>query len=98
MLTTIQHAIQRLLHEHGRIDPADVDVCFERPSRQWAESLLRPTINLFLFEIVEDTERRNGAPQVGRAGGQALIRVPPRRFDLRYLVGVFTTQMEDEAA
>ena len=96
MLMTIQTAIQRLLYEHGQIDPDEVDVRFERPSRQWAESLILPTINLFLFDIVENTDRRNGAPQIGRANGQAQIRVPARRFDLRYMVGVFTTLMEDE--
>jgi hypothetical protein len=96
VFTTLQTTIQRLLYEHGQIDPDEVDVRFDRPSRQWAESLMLPTINLFLFDIVENTDRRNGAPQIGRASGQALIRVPPRRFDLRYMVGVFTTLMEDE--
>jgi hypothetical protein len=96
MLTTIQTTIQHLLYEHGQIDPDEVDVRFERPSRQWAESLMLPTINLFLFDIVENTDRRSGAPQVGRTNGQAQMRVPARRFDLRYLIGVFTTLMEDE--
>src|SRR3954447_1576821 len=96
MISTIQTAIQSLLYEHGQIDPDEVDVRFERPSRQWAESLMLPTINLFLFDIVENTDRRNGAPHVGRANGQAQIRVPARRFDLRFMIGVFTTLMEDE--
>jgi Pvc16 N-terminal domain len=96
LVTTIQTTIQRLLYEHGQIDPDEVDVRFDRPSRQWAESLMLPTINLFLFDIVENNDRRNGAPQVGRSSGQAQIRVPARRFDLRYMVGVFTTLMEDE--
>ena len=98
MISTIQTAIQQLLYEHGQIDPDEVDVRFERPSRQWAESLMLPTINLFLFDIVENTDRRNGAPQIGRANGHAQIRVPARRFDLRYMVGVFTTLMDDETA
>jgi hypothetical protein len=98
LVTTIQTTIQHLLYEHGQIDPDQVDVRFDRPSRQWAESLMLPTINLFLFDIVENTDRRNGAPQVARANGQAQIRVPARRFDLRYIVGVFTTLMEDETA
>src|SRR5215211_561391 len=96
MLPDIHSSIQRVLYEHGQIDPDEVDVRFERPSRQWAESLILPTINLFLFDIVENTDRRNGAPQIGRANQQAQIRVPARRFDLRYMVGVFTTLMEDE--
>src|SRR5437588_155672 len=97
MLPDIHSSIQRVLYERGRIDPDEVDVRFERPSRQWVESLMLPTINLFLFDMAENTDRRNGAPQVGRANGQALMRVPPRRFDLRYMVSVFTTLIEDEA-
>src|SRR3954465_8649245 len=96
LVTTIQTTIQRLLYEHGQIDPDEVDVRFERPSRQWAESLMLPTINLFLFDIIETNDRRNGAPLVGRSNGQAQVRVPARRFDLRYMVGVFTSLMEDE--
>jgi hypothetical protein len=98
MLADIQNTIQRLLHERGRIDPDEVDVRFERPTRQWADSLVRPTINLYLFELAENTDRRSAAPQVARSGGQAQIRVPPRRFNLRYLVGAFTSPMDDEAA
>lgn len=96
MLPDIHSSIQRLLYERGRIDPDEVDVRFERPSRQWAESLMLPTINLFLFDLAENTERRNGTPQVGRANGQAHIRVPPRLFELRYMVSIFTTLIEDE--
>ena len=97
MLSTLHTTLARLLTERGSIDAAEVALRFERPSRQWVDSLTRPTINLFLFGLAENTERRaGGAPQMTRAGNQAQFRVPPRRFDLRYLVCAFSSDERDE--
>lgn len=60
------------------------------------DSLIRPTINLFLYEIEENTELRQTNMPVTRGQTQAVYRMPPRRFELRYLVSVLTTVVEDE--
>lgn len=97
MLTTLHTTLARLLIDLGNIDADEVAVRFERPSRQWVDSLTMPTINLFLFGLGENTERRaGGGPQVSRSGNQAHFRVPPRRFDLRYLVSAFSSDERDE--
>jgi hypothetical protein len=96
MLATLHTTISRLLVEHGGIDPAEVDILFERPTRQWADSLLRPAVDVYMFDLVENMERRNGAPQVARADNRAAFRVPPRRVDLHYLVAAFASHPGDE--
>jgi hypothetical protein len=96
MLNAINAAVETLLRDRGRIDPLDVDVRFEVPSDAWVGSLTRPTVNFFLFELHENTEKRDGAPQTSVNGGRAERRMPPRRIDLQYMVSVLTADVEDE--
>jgi len=96
MLNDINTALATLIQDRGLIDPREVDVRFDAPSKEWVSSLSRPTIDLFLFEMVENTEKRDGAPQTSVSGGRAERRMPPRRIDLRYMVSVLTADVEDE--
>lgn len=77
-----------------------VEVFFAQPTKEWAASLTRPTINFFLFDLRENTERREVNPQVFRHQDEKTgeRRMPPRRMDLSYLVSVFTADVSDEHA
>jgi hypothetical protein len=98
MLVSLHSALQRLLREQGRIGIAEVDVTFEAPTRERIERLVKPAINLFLFDVQENTELRQTNLQAGRENGHVTRRMPPRRIDLRYLVSALTTDIEDEHA
>jgi hypothetical protein len=96
MLTTLHTTIQTLLHDRGQIPADEVEITFERPTRDWVEARVRPTINLFLFDLVENTDLRRTDMQTYRGNGDAAQRMPPRRLDLRYLVSALTTVAADE--
>ena len=96
MLNEINQAFESLLRERGLIDPLDVDVRFDMPSDEWVESLTRPTVNAFLFELHENTDKRDSAPVTMIAGARAERRMAPRRIDLLYMVSVLTADIEDE--
>jgi hypothetical protein len=96
MLTNISHALQQLLWSLGQIDSQEVDVRFEAPTKDWIASLTRPTINLFLFDVQENTEKRETNMRTVRSNGIAERRLSPRRFDLRYMVSALSTEIEDE--
>jgi hypothetical protein len=96
MLSAISRAARTLVYDLGSIDPLDVDVTFEAPSREWAASVTRPSINFFLFDVHESTDRRDGTPQTTVAGGRARRCLPPRRIDLSYMVSVLTGDVNDE--
>src|SRR5690349_1015085 len=96
MLTEIHLTLQRILYERGQVSPREVDLRFEPPKHDWIESLTRPTINLFLFDVAENTDLRHTNMQMSRTNGHAVHRMPPRRFDLRYLVSALSTVIEDE--
>jgi hypothetical protein len=97
MLNAVHEALSKLIYQQGRIDPSEVDVRFDAPSKEWVDSLTRPTVSLFLFDIQENTEKRDGAPQqLPNKDGRGERRMPPRRIDLRYMVSVLTADVEDE--
>ena len=96
MLSEFHGALRTLVHDRGNIAADDVDIAFDAPLKAWIGARTRPTLNFFLFDIRENTELRQTAPETFRANGRGVHRVPPRRFDLRYLVSALTTIVEDE--
>jgi hypothetical protein len=96
MFLALHDSIKQLILDQGRLPTGEVDVTFETPARAWVDSLTCPTINLFLFDLSENTELRHPDMQAGRGNGRTSWRMPPRRFDLRYLVGAFSSFSADE--
>src|SRR5579862_2632821 len=81
MLADLHTALTELLYQKGQIPVEDVDVRFDAPRRTWVSSLTRPTLDLFLFDVRENTDLRQANLQSNRGNGKATYRVPPRRFD-----------------
>jgi hypothetical protein len=97
MLLEVHNTLQRLLYERGQISPAEVDIQFGRPTREQVDKLIRPTINLFLAEIQENLEMRRSDYLTRRRDDNRVERyLPPRHFDLLYMVSVLTNTIEDE--
>jgi hypothetical protein len=96
MLNVIHQALETLLRVRGQIDSLDVDVSFDVPTEDRIASLGRPTVDLFLFDVGENTDKRETNPQLNINGGRAERRMPPRRIDLWYMVSVLTTDVGDE--
>lgn len=96
ILADVQGVLKRLIYERGLINPADVAVAFEVPIRSWVAARTGPTVDLYLYDIRENTELRRSSLETTRLNGRGQMRVPPRRFDLCYLVSVLSTEIEDE--
>jgi hypothetical protein len=96
VLPEVNGALQRLLYEKAQIPEREVDVRFEAPTKEWNEGLTRPAVSLYLFELQENTELRRTDFQTSVSNGQAIRRLPPRRFNLNYLVSAATTVVDDE--
>jgi hypothetical protein len=95
MLTELHDLVRGLVHERGRINPTEVDISFESPSRTWIDGLVRPTLNFALVDIQENMNLRHASPQTTMTNGHAQVRMPPRRVDLRYVVTALTSDTED---
>jgi hypothetical protein len=96
MLAELHSSLQVLLRERGLLDERDVAIEFESPVKTWVAARTRPTLNLFLFDLQENVELRQTSLETTRANGRGIQRMPPRRFDLRYLVSALTTDPADE--
>jgi hypothetical protein len=96
MLAELHEVVRDLIYREGKIDRAEVDVTFEVPTKEFVERLVRPTVDLFLIELQENTDLRQ--PQFRPApapDGKARFEALPRRVDLRYVVTALTTNADD---
>lgn len=97
MFSDLDETIKAILVTAGGLDPAQIDVSFEIPNREWSAGIARPTINCYLFDIRENRELRQSGMQVERNGeGAPVRRRAPLRLDLTYLVTAWTRAVEDE--
>lgn len=97
MFNDVDETLKQLLIAEVPIDRAEVDITFERPTREWSGRLSKPTLNLFLFDIRERLELRDTTFMMSRmADGRGERRRPARRVDLSYMVTAWAREPEDE--
>src|SRR5919199_481527 len=95
MLRQLHEAVEDLSYREGRIDRSEVDISFDVPTKEFIDRLVRPTLNLSLVELQENTDLRQAQFQSSQANGKAQFRALPRRIDLRYVVSALTPNSED---
>ena len=99
MIDDLDEALRRLLRRELPIKNGEVEVDFHQPKRDWSARLSRPTLNLFLYDVRENTRLRQAQPMwqnEREANGTIVQRLKPVRVDLRYLLTVWATEPEDE--
>ncbi|WP_019180825.1 DUF4255 domain-containing protein [Microbacterium yannicii] len=97
MIGEIDDAIRALVKASDGI-AADIDVALDAPTKDWAARRNAPTVDLFLYDIREDTKRREyGFTERRDDRGLITHRAPaPRYFKLSYLVTAWTQRPDDE--
>lgn len=98
MLNDLDETIKQLLLRAGGLDPAQVDISFETPNREWSEKLgTRPTLSCYLFDLHERRMlREEGWELEGRGTRASARRPPPLFFEVTYLITAWTRVVEDE--
>jgi Pvc16 N-terminal domain len=88
----------RVLVRRDALNGGGAEIAFEAPTREWAARRNTPTVDLYLYDIREDLQRRSVAWEpVREADGKVNWRKPPpRQFKLSYLVTAWTQRPEDE--
>lgn len=88
----------RALVRRDALQGSDVDIAFDAPTREWAAHRNTPTVDMYLYDIREDLQRRTVAWEPVRDGdGKVTSRRPPARaYKLSYLVTAWTQRPEDE--
>lgn len=97
MFNDLDETLRQLLIADVPLDPREVDIAFDRPTREWSSRLSKPTLNLFLFDIRERVDFRDDSWTVTRtADGKAERKRPPRRIDVAYFVTAWAREPADE--
>ena len=101
MLDTVHNTIKELLYAKGQIDPLEVEIEFNPPTKEWVNSRTVPTLNFFLYDLEENTELRQAdydkiSSKNAKGVASSTRRVPARRFDLHYMVSAISSVIDDE--
>jgi hypothetical protein len=97
MIQEVDESLRALVKREA-LNGSKADVAFDAPTRDWATRRNAPTVDLYLYDIREDLERRETFLQDIRGDNGYIVarRPPPRRFKLSYLVTAWTQRPEDE--
>jgi hypothetical protein len=95
------HDVDQLLEKLVRRDAlngSSVDLVFDAPTKDWVARRSGPCVNLYLYDIREDLQRRvpTWEDLRGKDGAVTGRKQPARRFRLAYLVTAWTQRPEDE--
>jgi hypothetical protein len=71
-----------------------VEISFDAPSREWSGKLTAPTVDVFLYDLREASDRATSSPAFGN--GDMSMAAPPLQLALTYAVTAWTKTAEDE--
>ncbi|MFH9070498.1 DUF4255 domain-containing protein [Streptomyces alboflavus] len=97
MIHEVDEVLRGLLRG-GALAGSGIDVSFDVPTRDWAARRNAPVINAYLYDIREDSSRRQRGHSPVRDERDVVVRRrrPPRWFRLSYLVTAWTKTPQDE--
>lgn len=97
MFNDVDETLKQFFIAEVPLPPGEVEVSFERPTREWSGRLSRPTLNCFLYDIRERTGFRDDRQLASMTpNGRAQRRIAPRRIDLSYMLTAWTREPDDE--
>ncbi len=97
MISDLAETIKELLTKRGAFDPAEVDIKFEMPNREWSATISKPTVNIYLYDIRENHQLRGTEWFIKKdQNGNATRKKTPSRIDLSYLITVWANDIMDE--
>jgi hypothetical protein len=96
MIADLDETLKQLLIKKVPLNPAEVNISFDMPGREWSAAVSKPTVNIYLYDIHENHDLRNNEWRVERNNGIATKKKPPVRVDLSYLITVWTNDTYDQ--
>ena len=97
MINDLDESLKQLLVQKAELDPAEVDISFDTPTRDWSTPVTRPTVNLYLYDIRENRQLRElDWDESPSDNGKVRLKRRPLRIDLAYMVTCWTSATEDQ--
>lgn len=96
-LADLDVALRTLLRrELGQVGFERVAIAFDAPNREWASTISQPTMNLFLYDLRENRQRRKSRWDADTENGSRIEVRPPLWLDVSYTLTAFSRAVEDE--
>ena len=95
MLNLLDDALESFFRHAVPLDSREVDVEFEPPDREWGAALNRPTVNIFLHNILKDGSRSVAGTRPTVVDGSVLYTPAPTPMEFRYLITAWSARHED---
>ncbi len=97
VIQDVDQLLERLVKKEA-LNGSSVELVFDAPTKDWVARRSGPCVNLYLYDIREDLQRRvpTWEDMRGADGTVSGRKQPPRRFRLAYLVTAWTQRPEDE--
>jgi hypothetical protein len=104
VLNDLDETIKDMLVKGVPLDTSEIDIAFEAPTSEWSASLARPTVNCYLYHLVENQDLRHNQWEMDRAlggrqngnGHTGARRRMPFRVDACYMISAWANEPEDE--
>jgi len=97
MINDLDETLKQLLVEKAGLNPSEVDISFDIPTRDWSTPVTRPTVNLYLYDIRENRQLRETYwDDEPGADGRVNLKRRPLRIDLSYMITCWTSEIEDQ--
>lgn len=98
MTDDLDQVLRQLLIRELPIKNSEVDIAFDQPRREWSSRLSRPTLNLFVYDMHENSKLRASKQWLVEYNGDgtATQRRQPVRLDVHYMVTAWAADPEDE--
>ena len=81
MFSDVDETLRSHLISDMPIHGGEVDIEFDRPTREWSSRLSKPTLNLFLFDVRERPEFRDSNQRVSFTTDRAHLHQPATARD-----------------
>ena len=97
MLQDVDDSVRAFLRARAQITN-DVEIVFDAPTRDWAARRNSPALDVFLYDIRENLDRRQALLEDSR-GADGLVTGRPfatRWYNCSYLITAWTQRPEDE--
>ena len=98
MIYELNETLRDLLLREMPIRKGDVDIQFELPKRDWSSKLSKPTLNLYMYDVLENTELRGSEQwaQQDNEDGTVTLKRNPVRMNFYYLITSWAKEIQDE--
>src|SRR3954466_9481307 len=91
MLADLDETLRRLLTaELGRHGFDGVKIAFDAPTKEWANQLSTPAVDLYLYDLREAVKRRPAEWRTQRENDRSFDIRPPLRLEVSYAVTAWT--------